>query len=156
MQKRQRRKHLPWPGELQTVFQPSAAFQDELPDVAPFNVLVSSLTNQILVLFFDRALIDDVVQRPRRFYLSSSQRLSCLVHTSHFLLHGSQEALRIEESSQPESIGPRSLQPLVQLFISLDQVVVPLGECGDDPRYLGSCGVVDPLVGHSCIEYSID
>jgi len=49
------------------------------------------------------------------------------------LFHGSQEALGIEESSQPESIRSIALVPLVKLLVSFNEIIEPFGESWDNP-----------------------
>jgi len=78
------------------------------------------------------------------------------VHSGHFLLHGCQESLRVEEASQPEGVRSSAFQPFIELFIPFNEIVEPFGEGWNDPRDLGSCGVVDPLIGNSCIEDGVD
>lgn len=135
---------------------PSAALEDQLSDVDSFHVLVSSFTNQVLIFLLHCALIDDVVEGPRRLNLATADGFAGLVHSGYFLLHGSEETLRIEESSKPESIRSIALHPLIELLVSFNQIVEPLGQCRNDPRDLSSSCIVDPLVGHSCIENGVD
>lgn len=135
---------------------PSAALENQLSDVDTFHVLVSAFTDQVLVFLLHCALINDVVEGPGWLNLATADGLAGLVHSGDFLLHGSEEALRVEEPTKPEGVGSVALHPLIELLVSFDQVVEPLGQGWDDPGDLGSSCVVHPLVGHSCVEDSVD
>ena len=135
---------------------PPASLQDQLSNINTFHVFVSSLPDQVLVLFLHCALIYDIIQRPGGLHLSSSDRLPCFVHSCHLLFQGSEEALRVEESTQPECVRPTSFEPLIQLLIPFYHIVEPFGECGDDPGDFCSSSIVDPLDWHSGIENGVN
>ena len=82
-------EHFSWSWCLQTVLVPSCTFQDQLSDVNTFHVFVSALLDLFLILLFYCCWVNNIIQWPWRLHLTTSDWLSCLVHSCDFLLHGS-------------------------------------------------------------------
>lgn len=135
---------------------PSCTLKVELANVDTLNVLVSTLPDLVLVFLFHRCRVHHIIERPRLLCLSACHLLWIFVHSGNFLFHGSQEALRIEETSQPEGIRSVCPQPLIQLFVPFDQIIEPFGKGRNDPRNLCSGRIVHPSIRHTSIEDSVD
>lgn len=88
--------------------------------------------------------------------MSTSNGFTGLVHSGHLLFHGSKETLRIEETSEPESVRSISFHPLVKLFVSFDKIVEPFGESWNNPGNFGTGSIIDPFIGDSGIEDGVD
>jgi hypothetical protein len=54
----------------------------------------------------------------------------------NFLSHGSEEALRIEETSDPEHLRPAMITPPLELAISFQEFCVPKSKSCGEPRGL--------------------
>lgn len=72
--------------------------------------------------FEDFGRVDHVVERP----------VLLGVPSAHLLPVCSQEALRVEESRQPEGVGPVALQPVHELLIAREDVHPPQADVGHD------------------------
>ena len=75
----------------------------------------------LLHLGGDLVVEEDGVERP-------------LLVARDLLLHGGEEALRVEEAREPEAVRLAVEQPRVKLSIAIDQVREPEAECGRLPR----------------------
>lgn len=58
------------------------------------------------------------------------------VRSCDLLLHGSDEALRIEESCDPKGIGTPCLEPTLILLVSHQQTPIPDTKIRSEPREL--------------------
>lgn len=84
--------------------------------VLAFNSAV--ITSDHFLLGF--GLVVDLIERPTfRFPL-----------TGDFLLHGSEETLRVEETSEPVRLRALLKEPGVQLEMSVDQTLQPRSKTG--------------------------
>lgn len=95
---------------------PLASFKVEAVHVDTFRGCL------IRVFLLDSSRVDDIVERPGFTALV----VTLLVVSRDFLLHTSEEALRIEETSEPVGERSRSAsQPVVQLFVSVNERATP-------------------------------
>lgn len=135
---------------------PSCTLKIELADVDTLYVLVPTLSDLVLVFLFHSCRVNHIIERPRLLGLPTCHLLWIFVHSGNFLFHRSQEALRIEEASEPESVRPICSQPLIQLFIPFDQIVEPFRESRNDPRNLCASRIVHPPIRHTSVKDSIN
>ena len=73
--------------------------------------------------FLGFGLVVNLIERPT-FGLSL---------TGDFLLHGSEETLRVEETSQPVRLRSLLKEPGVQLEVSVDETLQPGSKTGSQP-----------------------
>ena len=71
------------------------------------------------------------------------------MESCHFLSHGSEETLRVEETSDPEHLGLPMITPSLELPISFQEFCVP------EPKSCGEPGKLFPIFRDPKIDFAI-
>ena len=102
-------------GQLAPSSVPASPIQEEAVHIDPLRGWVCHIVLQHLSDFIVK---DNTVQSPP------------LVGVGHFLPHGRQESLRVEETCHPEDVGTSSEEPLGELSVPVHQFCEPEAQSG--------------------------